>query len=87
MRKVIGVVAMAALAIASTAWAADIAGKIKSVDRAYGDARGWDPAHDPGHGEIDSRALKPGADVKASYEAKGSEKVVTSIEALPAATK
>ena len=37
--------------------------------------------------KVDSRALKPGADVKASYEAKGSEKVVTSIEALPAATK
>ena len=92
MRKIFGLtvaVAMAALAIAPTAWAADIAGKIKSVDPTGRMVTLEDGTRltIPATMKVDGRTLQPGADVKASYEAKGGEKVVTSIEALPAASK
>ena len=92
MRRVFGLklaVAMAALAIASTAWAADIEGKIKSVDPTGRMVTLEDGTRltIPATMKVDGRTLQPGADVKASYEARGSEKVVTAIEALPVATK
>ncbi len=82
-------VAVAALALTPLAWAADIEGKIKSVDPT-GRVLTLEDGTSlmiPATMKVDRKDLKPGADVKASYEDKGGAKVVTSIEVHPAPTQ
>jgi hypothetical protein len=77
---------VAVLAFGTVAWGADVEGKIKSVDpngRAVTLEDGTKLTIPPA-AKVDKNALKPGATVKASFEDKGGEKVVTTIQVAPA---
>jgi hypothetical protein len=85
--KVVLVLATVAfvMVLAPIAWAAEVEGKIKSVD-----ASGKTVTLDDGTKlaipptlAVEKKALKPGANVKASYEEKGGEKVATSFMVMP----
>ncbi len=79
-------VALTALAVVSVAWAEDVQGKIKSVDQTGRILTLEDGTQlmIPPTVRINRQDLMPGADVKASFEAKGNQKVVTAIEVQPA---
>jgi hypothetical protein len=81
---VLGLVAV--LALGTAAWAADVEGKIKSVDTNVRVVTLEDGTMltIPLTAKVDRNALKPGAIVKASFEEKGGEKVVTAIQVTPA---
>jgi uncharacterized protein DUF1344 len=68
-----------------TAWAEDIQGKIKSVDQGGRMLTLQDGTQLmlPPTVRINRNNVTPGADVKASYQTKGDQKVVTSIEVQP----
>lgn len=80
------VVIGAVLALAPLAWAADVQGKVKSVDPA-GRMVTLDDGTQiviPANLKVQRKDLKPGADVKASYEEQNGQKVATSIVVMPA---
>lgn len=82
-------VMVAALAFVPLAWAADVHGKIKSIDTAgrtlvLEDGTQLSIADNT---RVDRKELRPGAEVKASYEMIGGQKVITSIEVMPGASK
>ncbi len=81
---VLGLVAV--LALGTAAWAADVEGKVKSVDTSGRVVTLEDGTMltIPSTAKVDRNALKPGAVVKASFEEKGGEKVVTAIQVTPA---
>ncbi len=68
------------------AWAEDVQGKIKSVDQTGRILTLEDGTQLmlPPTVRINRGSITPGADVKASYQTKGDQKVVTSIEVQPA---
>ena len=89
MKRLNAVLVLATVAfvmvLAPIAWAAEVEGKIKSVD-----ASGKTVTLDDGTKlaipptlAVEKKALKPGANVKASYEEKGGEKVATSFMVMP----
>ncbi len=82
-------VAMAVLVVVPLAWAGDIQGKIKSVDPTGRMLMLEDGTQlmIPATLNVERKDLRPGADVKASYEDKGTQKVVTSIEVRQGVTK
>jgi len=92
MKKILTVTVVAALAVLSVApftWAGDVQGKLKSVD-ATGRVLMLDDGTRlmvPPTVQIERKALQPGAQVKASYEERGGEKVITAIEIAPAQEK
>jgi hypothetical protein len=74
------------LAAGSVAWGGDIQGKIKSVDQGGnvvtledGTKLTLSPTT-----KVDKKALKPGAHVKASFDEKGADKMVKTIQVIPA---
>jgi len=74
------------MALAPVAWAEDVQGKIKSVD-ASGKMVTLDDGTQlmiPPTLKVEKQALKPGANVKASYEEKDGQKVATSFMVMPA---
>lgn len=83
---VVVAVAIAALSFVPLTWADDVQGKIKSVDRTGRQVTLEDGTAlmIPAAMKVDRQALQPGADVKASFEVKGSQKIVTAIEVQPA---
>lgn len=74
-----------ALAVPSV-WAGDVEGKIKSVDQTGRMLTLEDGTKlmIPASVRVNRKDLMPGADVKASFEDKGTQKVVTQIEIQPA---
>jgi len=81
--------AVAALVFAPVAWAGDVEGKIKSVDPT-GRMLTLDDGTQlviPSSVRVERRHLAPGADVKASFEQKGDQKIVTAISVQPAQSK
>ena len=93
MLKLLAVVLMltlvAVLAPGGIAWAGNVEGQIKSVDesgRVVMLEDGTKLTISPTT-KVDRNALKPGATVKASFEEKGTERVVTSIQVMPAEKK
>jgi hypothetical protein len=84
---VLAVGTAALLAAGSMASAAEIEGKVKSVDvtgRMVTLEDGTMLTLSPG-AKVDQRALQSGTEVKASYEEKNGKKMATSIEVRPAA--
>ncbi len=83
---VVVTVTVVALAMVSGVWAGDVQGKIKSVDQSGRMLTLQDGTQlmIPATVRINRQDLTPGADVKASYEDKGDQKVVTAIEVHPA---
>jgi len=80
-------VALTVVALAApNVWAGDVQGKIKSVDQTGRMLTLEDGTQlmIPATVRINRQDLTPGADVKASYEDKGNQKVVTTIEVQPA---
>jgi Cu/Ag efflux protein CusF len=73
------------LLMASLAVAAEIEGTIKSVDPSGRMITLEDGTQltVPATAKVEAGALKPGAHVKASFDAKGSSKVVTEIQVSP----
>jgi Protein of unknown function (DUF1344) len=74
------------MTLAPVAWAADVEGKIKSVDPS-GKMVTLDDGTQlmiPATVKVEKQALKPGANVKASYEEKDGQKVATSFMVMPA---
>ena len=70
------------LALGGAALAADVQGKVKAVDQS-GKAVTLEDGTKlmiPATAKVDKNALKPGANVKASFEEKDGQKVVTSIQ-------
>ena len=80
-------VAMAALTFASVTWADDVQGKIKTVDPSGTRVTLEDGTQLTIPGNLDAKALTPGADVRVTYADRGSDKVVTSIEVRPGPRK
>ncbi len=80
-------VAMAALTLASVTWADDVQGKIKTVDPSGTRVTLEDGTQLTIPGNLDTKALTPGADVRVTYADRGSDKVVTSIEVRPGPRK
>jgi Protein of unknown function (DUF1344) len=79
-------VVMIVMVLAPLAYAADVQGKIKSVDPS-GKMVTLDDGTMltiPATLKIEKQALKPGTNVKASYEEKGGEKVATALMVMPA---
>ena len=90
MKKVCSALVLAVVAfvmvLAPIAWAAEVQGKIKSVD-ASGRMVTLDDGTQltlPPTLTVEKQSLKPGASVKASYEEKDGQKVATSFMVLPA---
>jgi len=90
MKKVLSILALSVVTIvmvlAPLAWAADVQGKIKSVDPS-----GRMVTLDDGTMltipptlSVEKQSLQPGANVKASYEEKDGQKVATSFTVTPA---
>jgi hypothetical protein len=80
-------VALTVIALAApSVWAGDVQGKIKTVDQAGRMVTLEDGTLllIPATVQVNRQALTPGADVKASFEDKGTHKVVTEIEVKPA---
>lgn len=81
---VVAVVAIVMI-LAPIAWAADVEGKIKSVDPS-GKMVTLDDGTQlmiPPTVKVEKQALKPGANVKASYQEKDGQKVATSLMVMP----
>lgn len=79
---------VAVLILAPVAWAADVQGKIKAVDPS---PKGHMVTLDDGTKlvipaalKIQRQDLRPGANVKASFEEQNGQKVATSIQLMPA---
>jgi len=72
--------------LAPAAWAEEVQGKIKSFDAAANTVVLEDGTKlmIPATMKVERQALKPGANVKASFEEKGGQKVATSIAVMPA---
>jgi Protein of unknown function (DUF1344) len=73
------------MTLAPMAWAAEVEGKIKSVDPS-GKMVTLDDGTKltiPPTLSVEKKALQPGANVKASYEEKGGQKVATSFLVMP----
>ncbi len=90
MKKVCSVLVLSVVALvmvlAPIAWAAEVQGKIKSVD-ASGRMVTLDDGTQltlPPTLTVEKQSLKPGASVKASYEEKDGQKIATSFMVLPA---
>jgi hypothetical protein len=80
-------VALAVVALAApSVWAGDVQGKIKSVDQTGRMLTLEDGTQlmIPATVRVNRQDLTPGADVKASFEDKGAQKIVTQIEVKPA---
>jgi hypothetical protein len=73
------------LALASSAGAADVQGKVKSVDAAGRTVTLEDGTTLvlPDDVRVGRDILRPGATVKASFEEMGGDKVVTSLQVIP----
>lgn len=90
MRKTSSLLALLAIAfvtvLAPIAWADEVQGKIKSFDAAANAIVLEDGTQlmIPPTVRVERQALKPGANVKASYEEKDGHKVATSIAVMPA---
>jgi uncharacterized protein DUF1344 len=90
MRKTTSVLALLAVAfvtvLAPIAWAEEVQGKIKSFDAAANTVVLEDGTKlmIPATMKVERQALKPGANVKASFEEKAGQKVATSIAVMPA---
>lgn len=71
------------LALGGAALAADVQGKVKAVDQNGKSVTLEDGTKlmIPATVKVDKKAIKPGANVKASFEEKDGQKVVTSIQA------
>jgi len=89
MKRVSAVLVLAVVTfvmmLAPMAWAADVEGKIKSVDPS-GKMVTLDDGTKltiPPTLSVEKKALQPGANVKASYEEKGGQKVATSFLVMP----
>ena len=89
MKKAGAILVLAVIAIvmilAPVAWAADVQGKIKSVDPT-GKMVTLDDGTQltiPPTIKVEKQALQPGANVKASYEEKDGQKVATSFTVMP----
>jgi hypothetical protein len=82
-------VAVAALAFMPIAWAADVHGKIRNVDPSGRMLTLEDGTRltIPANVRVERKHLTPGADIKASFEDKGGEKIDTAIEVSPAQAK
>jgi hypothetical protein len=81
---VLGVIAIV-MVLAPTAWAADVQGKIKSVDPS-GKMVTLDNGTQlmiPPTLTVEKQALRPGTNVKASYEEKDGHKVATALIVMP----
>jgi len=90
MKKVCSLLVLSVVAfvmvLAPIAWAAEVQGKIKSVD-ASGRMVTLDDGTQltlPPTLTVEKQSLKPGASVKASYEEKDGQKVATSFMVMPA---
>lgn len=90
MKKAGALLVLAVIAVVMTlapmAWADDVQGKIKSVDPS-GKIVTLDDGTQlmiPPTLSVEKQALKPGANVKASYEEKDGHKVATSFMVTPA---
>jgi hypothetical protein len=90
MKKVCSVLVLSVVAfvmvLAPIAWAAEVQGKIKSVD-ASGRMVTLDDGTQltlPPTLTVEKQSLKPGASVKASYEEQDGQKVATSFMVMPA---
>ena len=90
MKKVCSVLVLSVVALvmvlAPIAWAAEVQGKIKSVD-ASGRMVTLDDGTQltlPPTLTVEKQSLKPGASVKASYEEKDGQKIATSFMVMPA---
>lgn len=82
-------VAVAALVFVPGAWAGDVEGKLKSVDPT-GRILTLDDGTQlviPSAVRVERKLLAPGADVKASFEQRGDQKIVTAISVQPAQSK
>jgi uncharacterized protein DUF1344 len=82
-------VAVVTLAFVPLAWAADVHGTVKGMD-ASGRVLVLEDGTQlaiPDNVRIDRRDLQPGAEVKASYNEVGGQKIITSIEVTPAGNK
>src|SRR5439155_14148929 len=90
MRKTSSLLALLAIAfvtvLAPIVWAEEVQGKIKSFDAAGNTVVLEDGTQlmIPPTVRVERQALKPGANVKASYEEKDGHKVATSIAVMPA---
>ena len=89
MKKASVVLVLVAIAavmmLAPVVWAADVEGKIKSVD-ASGKMVTLDNGTKltiPPSLTIEKKVLKPGSNVKATYEEKDGQKVATSFMVMP----
>jgi len=91
MRKTSSLLALLAIAfvtvLAPIAWADEVQGKIKSFDAAGSTVVLEDGTQlmIPPTVRVERQALKPGANVKASFEEKDGQKIATSIAVMPAA--
>ena len=90
MKKVLSILALSVVTIvmvlAPLAWAADVQGKIKSVDPS-GRMVTLDDGTQiviPPTLTVEKQALQPGASVKASYDEKDGKKVANSFTVMPA---
>ena len=90
MKKVCSLLVLSLIAfvmvLAPIAWAAEVQGKIKSVDPS-GRMVTLDDGTQltlPPTLTVEKQSLKPGANVKASYEEKDGQKVATSFMVMPA---
>lgn len=90
MKKVCSLLVLSAITfvmvLAPIAWAAEVQGKIKSVDSS-GRMVTLDDGTQltlPPTITVEKQALKPGANVKASYEEKDGQKVATTFMVMPA---
>jgi len=90
MRKTSSLLALLAIAfvtvLAPIAWADEVQGKIKSFDAAGNTVVLEDGTQlmIPPTVHVERQALKPGANVKASFEEKDGKKIATSIAVMPA---
>ena len=83
------VVALGAFVFTPLAWAEDVHGKIKSVDPTGRMVMLEDGTtlSIPSNVRVDRKELQPGAEVKASYQVVGTQKILTSIEVTPSGKK
>ena len=89
MKRANAVLVLAVIAtvmvLAPMAWAAEVQGKIKSIDQS-GKMVTLDDGTRltiPPTLTVEKQALQPGANVKASYEEKDGQKVATSLMVMP----
>jgi hypothetical protein len=80
MRKALTGAVVVLLALSGAAWAADIEGKIKSVDTGERSFMLEDGTKIWVSEGVAVETLKEGADVKASYEEKAGKNIATSVE-------